>query len=127
MTEDVDVCIRFDEQTLSKALAALRGTNPRERMSAARPELSDDAARYVGYRNLCVTTDEGIIDFLGEVIAVGGLDALQRSAVTLGLGGFQCRVISLRSLIDCKRALGRPKDLRVATELEAVLAHVTAR
>lgn len=106
VTQDVDVCIRFDEQTLSKVLTALRGTNPRERMSAARPALSD---------------------LLGEVIAVGGLDALQRSAVTLGLGGFQCSVIGLRSLIDCKRALGRPKDLRVATELEAVLARVTAR
>ncbi len=127
VTEDVDVCIRFDEQTLSRVLAALRGTNPRERMNAARPALSEEPMKYVGYRNLYVTTDEGVIDFLGEVIAVGGLDELQRSAVTLGLGDFQCRVIGLRNLIDCKRALARPKDLRVVSELEGVLARITGR
>ena len=127
VTEDVDVCIRFDEQTLSKVLAALRGTNPRERMNAARPLLSDDPTKYVGYRNLYVTTDDGIIDFLGEVIAVGGLEELQRSAVTLRLGDFQCRVIGLRSLIECKRALARPKDLRVVAELEGVLARLKER
>lgn len=40
--------------------------------------------------------------------------------VALDLGGFSCRVVSLDDLLSCKRALGRPKDLRVVLELEAV-------
>lgn len=121
VTEDVDVCIRFDAQTLTRVFEALRGTNARERMNSARAPLGDDPLRYVGYRNLYVVTDEGVIDFLSEILAVGGLDEVAKEAVSLDLGGFSCRVIGLKSLILCKRALGRPKDLRVAGELEAVL------
>jgi len=66
-------------------------------------------------------TDEGIIDFLGEVLAVGAFQQVAGRAVTVDLGGFTCRVIGLEDLLACKRALGRPKGLRVALELEAVL------
>ncbi|MBL8918250.1 MAG: hypothetical protein JNJ54_05280 [Myxococcaceae bacterium] len=64
VTEDADVCIRFDEATLQGIFRALQGTQPRERMSNHRPPLGDDPLRVVGYRNLCVVTTEGVIDFL---------------------------------------------------------------
>lgn len=89
VTEDVDVCIRFDEATLSGIFRAVAGTNPRQRMHSARPPLGDEPRAFVGNKNLYVVTDEGVIDFLGEIVAVGGYDAVAATALSLDLGGFQ--------------------------------------
>jgi predicted nucleotidyltransferase len=37
------------------------------------------------------------------------------------LEGFQCQVVSLRKLIELKRAAGRGKDREALAELEALL------
>lgn len=121
VTEDVDVCIRFDEPTLTGIFRALEGTNPRERMNPARPPLGVDPSRFVGNRNLYVTTDEGVIDFLGELTGLGAFEQVAAKAVTLLLADFEVRVVGLEDLIRSKRTLARPKDLRVARELELVL------
>lgn len=120
VTEDLDVCIRFDEPTLAKVLDALEGLRPRLRMTPERPELSKDPKYYVGWQNLYVVSDAGQIDFLGAVTGVGSFEVVARNAIPLDLGGFVCRVMGLDDLIASKRALGRPKDLRVVAELEAV-------
>lgn len=127
VTEDVDVCIRFDEETLRRVFLALDGTNPRQRMSPSRPALGSDAAHFVGNRNLYVTTDEGVIDFLGEITGVGAFERVAANAVSLNLGNFPVRVLGLEDLILAKRALARPKDLRVVQEMELVLARLKAR
>lgn len=121
VTEDVDVCVRFDEVTLRGVFSALKGTHPRERMNVARPPLGDDPLRHVGNRNLYVTTDEGIIDFLGEITGLGAFDRVAAHAVSLQLADFSVKVVGLEDLILAKRTLGRPKDQRVARELEQVL------
>jgi len=74
----------------------------------------------VGYRNLYLVTSEGVLDLLGEVIGVGDYDATKTNSISLDIGGFECRVIGLDDLIACKKALGRPKDLRVVAELTLV-------
>lgn len=120
VTEDVNVCIRFDELTLRGVLRALAGTNPKERMNPARPALGDDPLRFVGFANLYVATDAGVIDFLGSLTGVGDFERVDRGAVTLQLGDLPVRVIGLDDLLLSKRAVARPKDLRVASELEFV-------
>lgn len=124
VTEDVDVCIRFDEATLRGIFRALEGTHPRERMNPAKPQLGSDPLRFVGYRNLYVTTDEGIIDLLGEITGLGTFERVAAHAVELKVADFSARVIGLEDLISSKRKLGRPKDQRVARELELVLARL---
>lgn len=124
VTEDVDVCIRFDEPTMRGVFRALEGTHPRERMNPTRPALGEDPLRFVGNRNLYVTTDEGIIDFLGEITGVGNFEPVARNAVELQLADFAVRVVGLEDLITSKRTLARPKDQRVARELELVLARL---
>lgn len=119
VTEDVDVCIRFDLETPSGLFRALEGTRPRERMNPARPSLGA-AEQFVGYRNLYIVTDEGVLDVLSQVLEVGDYEAAALHAVEMDLGGFRCRVLGLDDLIRCKRALGRPKDLSAANELERV-------
>ena len=120
VTEDVDICLRFDLPTLAHLLEALRGSHPRHRMQPARSPLSDDPAAYLGWKNLYLVTDEGQLDVLGDISGVGPFDALLPGAVDLDLGGFRCRVMGVADLVVAKRTLGRPKDLRVVLELEAV-------
>lgn len=122
VTEDADVCIRFDLHTLRGVFRALEGLNPRQRMHPARLPLGGSPEAFVGTRNLYVVTDEGVLDLLGEVVAVGNYEAVRARAVDFDLGGFTCKVLGLEALIECKRALGRPKDHQVARELERVLA-----
>jgi predicted nucleotidyltransferase len=87
VTEDVDICIRFDLETLTR---------------------------------LDLVADEGQLDVLSEISGIGSLEALLPGSLLLDLGGFSCRVMGVEDLIRAKRTLGRPKDLRVALELEAV-------
>lgn len=89
-------------------------------MNVTRPPLGADPARFIGNKNLCATTDEGVLDLLSEVTGVGGFDAVNRSALSFDLGGFVCRVMSLEDVLRSKRALARPKDLVVVRQLEAV-------
>lgn len=119
VTEDVDVCIRFDLPTLRRLLDALRGSHPKQRMQPQRTPLSDDPAAYLGWRNLYVVTDEGQLDLLGEVTGLGKLEDLLPRSQEIDLGAFRCRVLGVDDLIEAKRILGRPKDLRVIAELEA--------
>jgi predicted nucleotidyltransferase len=125
--QDVDVCTHFSQENVERILAALEGLNPRQRMVSGRPALSTDAAAYTGWPNLYVTTDLGQLDFLGQITGVGNYTAVSRGAVEVDLGGFRCRVMGLDDLIQAKRSLGRPKDLRSAEELEAVRRRLLKR
>ncbi|MBL9038395.1 MAG: hypothetical protein JNG84_07775 [Archangium sp.] len=127
VTEDADVCIRFDLATLERVLRAVGPLSPRERMNPNRPALGSDAGRFVGYRNLDLTTDEGVLDLLGDVIGVGDFSSVSAASIDMNLGDFTCRVLGLDALIRCKTALGRPKDRQVVSELELVQRHLAKR
>jgi hypothetical protein len=45
---------------------------------------------------------------------------VRAASVAMILFGIECRVLSLDALIIAKRAAGRPKDLLVLPELEAL-------
>lgn len=120
VTEDVDVCAPLDEENVRRILAALSGLNPRQRMRPDRPALPSDPAQLRGLRNLYIVCDAGQIDFLGEITGVGPYEALAKNATVLDLGGFSCSVISLDDLIRGKQAMGRPKDVRAAQELQLI-------
>lgn len=120
VTEDVDVCTYFARENVERILAALGGLNPRQRMTPDRPALSTDASTDVGWRNLYVVTDLGQLDLLGQVTGVGDYAALHDKAISVEVGGFACWVMGLDQLIQSKLALGRPKDLRAAKELETL-------
>jgi hypothetical protein len=120
VTEDVDVCIRFDLETLTRILAALRDSHPRHRMRPDRPIVSESPESLVGWRNLYLATDAGQLDLVSDVTGVGSYEAVAAHAEELDLGTFRCKVMGVDDLIRAKRTLGRPKDIRVALELEAI-------
>ena len=123
VTQDLDVCAPLDEQNLARIIQALQGINPRFRMHPQRPALPEEPERLKGFRNLCLITDIGIIDILGEVSGVGEFtDAVAKSHSVELEPGLSCPLLNLEALIDAKRAAGRPKDLRAVAELIVILA-----
>jgi hypothetical protein len=58
---------------------------------------------------------------LGEITGGGTYDDLLPHTVAIQAFGIECRVLNLEMLIATKRAVGRPKDLEILAELEAVL------
>lgn len=124
VTEDVDVCVRFDRETVERLARALGDLHPVERMSVQRTAVTD-WARFVGNRNLYLGTELGVLDLLGELSGLGGWERVVANAVSLRLTpDLEVKVIGLADLIASKRAVARPKDLRVARELELVLARL---
>lgn len=63
-------------------------------------------------------TDAGPVDLLFVLEPWGTYEELRQTAVEMPAFGITIPVVSLDDLIELKRALGRPKDLRVAIELE---------
>jgi len=123
VTFDVDVCYSRDSDNLVRLANALRSVNATLR-GAPRdlPFLLDEETLLRGL-NFTFDTDIGKIDVLGEVQGVGSYQQCLENSSELELFGVPCRVISLENLIAAKRSAGRPKDLVVLPELEAILEH----
>jgi predicted nucleotidyltransferase len=120
VTEDVDVCAPLMPDNLARLLAAIKDLNPRHRMSPQLPPLTEDAGALAGFKNLYLATNWGQLDILGEITGVGAYPEVRRHAVEVTLAGASYRVLELDALIKSKRALGRPRDLQAARELEAI-------
>lgn len=120
VTEDLDVCAPMSSQNLSRILAALADLRPRWRMLPARPPVPFEPSKLESFKNLYILTDWGQVDFLSEIAGIGDYEKVAQHCVTLDIGGASCRVLSLDALIEAKRAIGRPKDIQAAVELEAI-------
>jgi len=70
--------------------------------------------------NFTFSTTIGNVDLLGEVLGIGYYEDAIKGALTYDLFGYEFRVIDIAKLIASKRAAGRPKDLLVIPELEAI-------
>jgi hypothetical protein len=70
--------------------------------------------------NFTLTTSFGDLDLLGEIAGGGGYLDLLADSEPASIFGVECRRLGLEKLILVKRAAGRPKDLEVIAELEAL-------
>jgi hypothetical protein len=70
--------------------------------------------------NFTLTTRLGDLDLLGELTGGGGYEDLLAHAMEATMFDERCRYLGLEKLIQVKRAAGRPKDLEVIAELEAL-------
>ena len=121
VTVDLDVCSPLDEQNLQRIIDALRGLNPRFRMHPSKPPLYEDVKQLIGFFNLNLDTDWGILDILGEVTGVGFYADVAKHTVETSLAGFNIRILDLPALIQAKHAAHRLKDLRMIPELEFLM------
>ncbi|HVP10103.1 MAG TPA: hypothetical protein VMV94_02835 [Phycisphaerae bacterium] len=124
VTEDLDVCAPMTRENIVRLLAAIADLNPRWWMNPNRPPVPLDPSKLEGYENLYILCDWGQVDLLSEITGIGDFEQVSRRSVTLDIAGRPCRVLAPDGLIDAKRAMGRPRDIQAATELEAIRDHL---
>jgi hypothetical protein len=122
MTRDVDIVCPMTPQNLGRLFDALRGLNPVHRMNPSASSFTPEQAARTDWKNLYLHTDIGVLDCLGEVRGIGDYQACLERSTSLDLGEFTIKTLSLEALIEAKRAMGRPRDLLTAEELEMILA-----
>jgi hypothetical protein len=120
VTQDLDVCYDRSTANLKKLAAALQTYNPRLRGAPADLPFSFDWKTLQAGMNFTLTTDLGDVDLLGELSGVGLFAQVAKGAETISIFRIPCRVMNLTTLIASKRAAGRPKDLAMLPELEAL-------
>lgn len=121
VTQDVDICAPLVRPNLDKIVNALRDLRPHFRFQGSRKlPLYDDPARLVGFKNIYLNTDWGILDILGDLPGVGPFEQIIQTAVPIDFDQFTCLMLELDTLIAAKRAAGRPKDLVHLRHLEAI-------
>ena len=119
-TFDLDICYARHRVNVKRIASALAPYHPQPReLPENLPFVWDEQTLQSG-TNFTFNTDLGEIDLLGEVAGVGTYEDALAASVVVTLYGLECRVLDLDSLIAAKRAAGRPKDLLVLPELEAL-------
>lgn len=121
LTEDVDVIYARDRDNIGRLVEALRPFSPYLR-GAPRglPFVLDERTVRMGL-NFTLDTSLGDIDLLGEVAGGGTYESLLPYSAEATAFGRKFLCVGLERLIQLKRAAGRPKDLLVLAELQALL------
>ena len=120
LTADLDVVYERSSRNINRLVHALAPLAPYLRGAPPGLPFRLDEATIMAGLNFTLTTIYGPLDLLGDIS--GGLryaDLAERSLLVT-LFGHRCRVIDLDTLIENKRAAGRPKDLEVIAELEVI-------
>ncbi len=126
-TADLDLCYQVSRENSARLVSALTPFHPRLRVVPS-PEASllakafrfDERTLRQG-SNLTLITEAGPLDLLAHVTGLGGYQEVRASATILELFGVTIAVLDLEGLVQAKRAAGRPKDLLVLPELEALI------
>ena len=122
LTQDVDVVYRRHSENLLRIVRALEPYSPYLRGAPPGLPFKWDLLTVQRGLNFTLITSLGAIDLLGEITGGGSYDNLVDDTIVLDLFGIRCRCLSLRRLIEVKRAAGRPRDFEAIAELEAILA-----
>jgi hypothetical protein len=75
--------------------------------------------------NFTFSTDIGSLDLLGEVRGLGYYEDVLPGSLIFELFGYAFPIVNIVKLILAKRTAGRPKDMIVVAELEALLEQQT--
>ncbi|HEV2330597.1 MAG TPA: nucleotidyltransferase [Verrucomicrobiae bacterium] len=119
-TFDLDICCPFEEENVRRIESAVRDLNPVHRMTPNKVPLEMTRNQFANFRNLCLQTDLGKLDCLGEIAAVGDFEAVLKQSVVAKFSYGEFRMLNLNALIASKTALGRDKDLEAVRLLCAI-------
>ena len=120
VTKDVHLCYARSPQNIKRLVSALQPYHPSLRGAPADLPFTLDARTVTQGMNFTLSTDLGPLDFLGEVTGLGSFNSVRSAADIRVIKGMKIPVLSLVGLIQSKKAAGRPKDLYVLPELEAL-------
>lgn len=120
LTRDLDVVYARTEPNLRRLAGALAPSHPYLRGAPPGLPFLWDAETLARGLNFTLTTDLGDLDLLGEVGGATHETLLPRSFI-LRASDLEFRCLGLRTLIELKRASGRPKDFEAIAQLEVTL------
>ncbi len=120
VTLDLDVVYRRTDDNIARLATALLPLHAYLRGAPPGLPFHFDAKTIRNGLNFTLTTDAGDLDLLGEAAGGGTYDALLPRSETRTLFDRDVRFVDLDTLIQLKRAAGRPKDLERIAELEAI-------
>jgi predicted nucleotidyltransferase len=120
LTQDLDVVYSRKADNLERLARALGDFKPYLRGAPPGLPFSWDRMTIARGLNFTLVTSLGEIDLLGEIPGGGSYEELVADSVHLEIFGRSVRCLSLEQLVRAKRAAGRPKDLEVLAELEAI-------
>lgn len=120
LTQDVDVVYARDRSNVERLAAALAPLHPVLRGAPPGLPFKLDAPTIAAGLNFTLTTDAGDLDLLGEISGGGTFEMLVRDAMSIEIFDRRCRCLTLKQLIETKRAAGRPRDLDAIAELEII-------
>jgi len=122
-TQDIDIVYGRSGENLGRLASALSPLRPYLRGAPAGLPFRLDPATLKAGLNFTLTTDLGWIDLLGEITGGGGYEELVSHSISIDVFGISCRVLDLDTLIQTKKAAGRPKDFEGLAELEILRAN----
>src|SRR5262249_35303996 len=121
LTQDVDLVYRRTRENASRLASALAPFSPDLRGAPPGPPFRWDAETIWNGLNFTLPTALGPVDALGDIVGGGGYDELLGHTIEIDAFGQRMRCLDLQTLIEVKRAAGRPRDLEVIAELELLL------
>jgi predicted nucleotidyltransferase len=120
LTNKLELVYGRSTDNIRRLAAAIAPLKPYERGAPPGLPFRFDEPTIRAGLNFTLVTEAGPLDLLGEIAGVGKYDALSGHTIDVTLYGTTDRCIDLDTLIKAKRAAGRPKDLEVIAELEAI-------
>jgi predicted nucleotidyltransferase len=120
LTRDVDLLYRRSDDNLVRLVEAVSPLSPYLRGAPPGLPFVWDVDTIRRGLNFTLTTSIGDLDLLGEVAGGGTYEHVLPQSILVELYGMNIRCVSLLVLIQLKRAAGRPRDLEVIAELEAL-------
>jgi hypothetical protein len=127
LTQDLDVTYRRTSENISRLARALAPHAPYLRGAPPGLPFTFDEKTLRNGLNFTLTTNLGALDLLAEITGGGSYDDLLPYSIRLRLYDVECFCLGLERLIYVKRAAGRPKDLEILAELEAILEEQSGR
>lgn len=127
LTDDLDISYARSPANLARIVAALAPFNPYLRGAPPGLPFEWSVGTLRAGLNFTLTTSTGAIDLLGEITGGGGYDDLLPHTLTITIFGHDVQLLDLPWLVRVKRAAGRPKDLEVIAELEALQEEIDAQ
>ncbi len=125
VTYDVDICFNFVPENIQRLLTALEGIHPKTRTQEKWQELSElSVDQLVRANNLYLQTDCGGLDLLGSLREIGSYQKVNELSEKVEVFGMPCKILNMNSLIEIKKSIGRPKDIQVVLELEAIKENI---
>jgi predicted nucleotidyltransferase len=120
LTDDIDISYARSPANLARLVEALAPFTPYLRGAPPGLPFEWSVVTLRAGLNFTLTTSVGAIDLLGEITGGGQYDDLLPHSLTITVFGREVQLLDLPWLIRVKRAAGRPKDLEVIAELEAL-------